>query len=147
MKSLLKYELATAILSTTLLFGQAAFAEPPEEILGTWNGQTSGTTVITDIRVTVADQQPHNPGQVSECRSITGDMSVETRTGPLDGSMTGFYCPKTDAFAYILYTTEDRVTRQVYRGNISDDGNSMVGTFLYMSGDWGEYDFSASKTP
>lgn len=147
MKSLLKYGLATAIFSSTLLFGQAAFAEFPAEIVGTWNGQAINTTVITDIRVTVAEQQPHNPGQVSECRSITGDMSVETRTGPLDGSMQGFYCPEKGTFAFILNRKEDGATMQLYRGNISDDGNSMTGTFFYISGDWGEYDFSASKTP
>jgi hypothetical protein len=72
-------------------------------------------------------------------------MSVGTRVGPLDGSMQGYYCPETGAFAFILNRKEDRATMQLYRGNISDDGKSMKGTFLYISGDWGEYEFSASK--
>ncbi|WP_375515570.1 hypothetical protein [uncultured Nostoc sp.] len=135
MKSLLKYGLAIVPFFTTLLLGQAAFAAPPEDIVGTWNGLSGNPKVITDIRVTVAEQQPDNPAQVSECRSITGDMSVNTRVGPLNGSMQGYYCPATGAFAFILNRKEDGATMQLYRGNISDDGKSMKGTFFYISGD------------
>jgi hypothetical protein len=100
---------------------------------------------MTDIRVKITAQQPENPAQLSDCRSINGIMSVNTRTGPVDGSMQGFYCPKTGAFAFILNRSEDGSTMQLYRGNISSDGKSLEGTFFYTSGDWGEYNFSVSK--
>jgi hypothetical protein len=145
MKSLLKYGLAIVFFFTTLLSGQAAFAAPPADIVDTWTGRAVNTEVITDIRVTVAVQEPENLAQVTECRSIRGDMSVETRVGPLDGSMQGYYCPNTGAFAFILNRKEDGATMQLYQGNISSDGKSLEGTFFYISGDWGEYGFSASK--
>jgi hypothetical protein len=141
MKSLLKYGLAIAVLSIALSFGQAAFASP-ESIQGTtWKGRSSNNQ---PVRVTINDQQPLNPAQESVCYSVSGEMDVDTRTGKLDGTMTGFYCPK-GTFAFLLRRKEDREPMQVYQGKISNDGKSMKGTMLYLSGDWGEYPFSAKQ--
>lgn len=141
MKSLLKYGLAIVLFSTTLSFGQAAFASPPESIeKTTWKGMANND----QVSVTIGEQQPHNSAQISVCRSISGYMTPQAgRTG--EDFVNGFYCPKTGAFAFSRFRNEDRTLMQVYRGYLSNDGNSMKGTFLYMSGNWGEYDFSASK--
>lgn len=141
MKSLLKYGLAIVLFSTTLSFGQAAFASPPESIAETnWKGMANKEPVI----VTIGDQQPNNPAQITECRNISGFMTPQAGSGAKD-IINGFYCPKTGAFAFARFFNQDRALMQVYRGRLSNDGNSMKGTFLYMSGNWGEYDFSASK--
>lgn len=140
MKSLLKYGLAIVLFSTTLSFGQAAFASPPENIAKTdWKGMADKEPVI----VTIGEQQPHNSAQVTECRNISGSMT------PIDSKgkdvINGFYCPTTGAFAFSRLRNGDGSLVQVFHGHLSSDGNSMKGKFLYMSGNWGEYDFSASK--
>jgi hypothetical protein len=141
MKSLLKYGLAIVLLSITLFFGQAAFGSPPENIeKTTWKGTANNEAVI----VTIGDQQPQNPAQITKCRNISGFMTPQAGSGAKD-IVNGFYCPKTGAFAFARFFNQDRALMQVYRGSLSSDGNSMNGTFLYMSGNWGEYDFSASK--
>jgi hypothetical protein len=141
MKSLLKYGLAIVLFSTTLSFGQAAFGSPPENIgKTTWKGTANNEAVS----VTIGEQQPHNPAQISVCRSISGYMTPQAGQKGED-FVNGFYCPETGAFAFSRLRNEDRALMQVYRGSLSSDGNSMKGTFLYMSGNWGEYNFSASK--
>lgn len=141
MKSLLKYGLAIVLFSTTLSFGQAAFASPPENIAKTnWKGMANDQPVI----VRIGEQQPHNPAQKTVCRNISGFMTPEAGSKG-DDFVNGFYCPQTGAFAFSRFRNHDYSLMQVYRGRLSSNGNSMKGTLLYMSGNWGEYPFSASK--
>ena len=144
MKSLLKYGLAIALFSTTLPFGQAAFGQTtrsPESIKGTtWKGVADKEQVT----VTINEQQPHNDTQITKCNYILGSMTPISSPNPKgEDSVTGFYCPETGIFAFSRLRNEDSALMQVYRGRL--DGNSMKGNFLYMSGNWGEYPFSASK--
>lgn len=140
MKSLLKYGLAIVLFSTTLSFGQAAFAFPESIAKINWKGTANQEPVI----VTISEQQPLNASQRTECRNISGSMTPISGSGAKE-VIDGFYCPQIGTFAFSRFRNDDHALLQVFHGSITSDGNSMKGKFLYMSGNWGEYKFSASK--
>lgn len=138
MNLVLKYGVAVTLCFTPLLLGKPASAKPPASIAGTWTGVANRNAVT--LRLT---QDAFNPAQDSNCRFLRGSINV---TGETEDQIQGFYCPQTGAFAFSRIRS-DGYASQVYRGGLSSAGTPlrMGGTFLYMSGNWGEYNFSATK--
>jgi hypothetical protein len=114
-----RYAPAIAALGTVLLSGPV-WADPPANVLGTWNGFSNQTQVQLVINFQASGQA--SGGQ--PCREIRGTMSNAATT------ISGFYCPKTGRVSFLRKVAPSD-TIQAYAGSVADDAatDRMAGTF------------------
>ncbi|MGH9333321.1 MAG: hypothetical protein ACRD21_06175, partial [Vicinamibacteria bacterium] len=126
-----------AALVVGALSGSTAWADPPANVVGTWDillENDPETLVITNQGGAGA------PG-ASQCRFIMGTIGI--------APVRGYYCPDNGRIHFLHNNLSNGKTVRDFTGVVSEDPSSgamhMAGTFnveYATFGDFGEYPFS-----
>ncbi len=119
----------------------AATAAPPVDLAGTtWTVQVNRGLE----QLVIATQSGAGAPGAANCRIIDGAFG--------NADVRGWYCPSTGRISFVHRNASTGYPVRVFTGNLSDD---IVGQPTYMAGtvaifyatfgDFGEYNFSATK--
>lgn len=131
--------LATAV-AAGIVTGPASAAPPASLGNTTWTMQ-----INRDVAQLVITSQsgPGAPGAAT-CRVINGTFGI--------ANIRGWYCPDTGRIQFVHKNAGSGNAVRVFTGNLSDDDPAgtvyMAGTVSVLDaafGDYGEYNFSATK--